>query len=69
MFWNFKGYNISFYFVYWFLFWSFKGYNIGLCFGASKVIILVCVLELQGYNSCCSFKSVFRSVLELQGLL
>ena len=28
------------------MFWSFKGYNIGLCFGASRVIILLCVLGL-----------------------
>ena len=56
------------------MFWSFKGYNIGLCFGASRVIILDCVLELQGlYYFGASkviwfvFWSLLVCVSELQG--
>ena len=66
------------------MFWSFKGYNIGFYFGASRVIILVCVLELQwllycivfwnlkGYNIGLCFGAsrhiILVSILELQGL-
>ena len=66
------------------MFWSFEGYNIGLCFGASRVIILFCVLELsriyycfvfwsfKGYNIVLCFGAsrviILVCVLELQGL-
>ena len=66
------------------MFWGFKGYTIVLCFGASRVIILVCVLELsrlyycfvfwsfKGYNIVLCFGAsrviLFACVLQLQGL-